>query len=72
MSALLDKAVDRARRLPADQQDAIAALMLDEIASEALWDGAFAQSQDLLERMAAQADQEERKGTTMPLDLGDP
>lgn len=71
MSALLDKAVDRARRLPVDQQDAIAALMLDEIANEALWDDAFAQSQDLLERLAAQADQEDRNGTTLALDLGD-
>lgn len=61
MSALLDKAIDQARRLPADQQEAIAAIVLAEIADEARWDERFAGPQDVLERMATQADEKDRR-----------
>ena len=60
MRALLDKAIDQARRLPADQQEAIAAIVLAEIADEARWDERFAASQDGLERMATQVAEENR------------
>ena len=71
MSALLNKAIDQARRLPADQQEAIAAIVLAEIADEARWDERFAESQDVLERMATQADEEDRRGSTEALDPDD-
>ena len=67
VSPLLDKAIDQARQLPTDQQDVIAALMLDEIDHERRWDSTFARSQDVLERLAAQADEEDRRGRTKPL-----
>ena len=71
MSALLDKATDEAHRLPADRQEATAAIMLAEIADEARWDERFAGSQDVLERMATQADEEDRRGSTEALDPDD-
>lgn len=67
MSPLLEKAVEQARRLRDDQQDAIAAFLIAEIADETRWDEAFERSHDILERMAAQADEEDRLGKTQPL-----
>ena len=71
MSALLDKTIDEAHRLPAERQEAIAAIVLAEIADEARWDERFAGSQDALERMATQADEEDRRGSTEALDPDD-
>ena len=68
MSELFDRAVDRVRQLPADLQNAIAALILDEIEDDARWDAAFANSPDALEQLAAQADEEDRRGLTEVLD----
>lgn len=62
MTVLLERAVEKARMLPDDQQDALAALLLDEIEDEARWDEAFArpESHDVLARMAAEAMAENR------------
>ncbi len=68
MTALLEKAVARARELPDEEQDALAALILAEIEDEARWDEAFAGSQDLLARMADEAMQEHRADHTRDLD----
>ncbi|MXX10022.1 MAG: hypothetical protein F4201_09475 [Nitrospira sp. SB0677_bin_15] len=64
MSEPFDKAIARARQLPADRQNAIATLILDEIEDDARWDVAFANSPDVLEQLAVQADDEDRKGLT--------
>ena len=69
MTKLLEKAVAEATKLPDADQDALAQLLLDEIASERRWDDRFARSQDLLERMAAEALAEHAAGATTPLDL---
>ncbi len=68
MSELLDRAVEQAKRLPIDQQNAIAALILEEIEDEQHWHAAFARSSDALEQLAAEAEQEDRKGLTEALD----
>ena len=68
MSELFDRAVARVRQLPTEQQNAIAALILDEIEDDARWDAAFADSPGALEQLAAQADEEDRKGLTEVLD----
>jgi aspartate/glutamate racemase len=39
--------------LSPDQQDQIAQIILDELADEQRWDEAFANSQDMLARLAA-------------------
>ncbi len=68
MSEMLDRAVEQAKRLPVDQQDAIAAIIMEEIVDEQRWHAAFARSQDTLEQLAAEAEQEDREGLTEALD----
>lgn len=68
MTKMLEKAVARVKQLPEDQQNAIAALILEEIEDEARWDAAFARSPDILTRLAAEAEEEDRKGLTEDLD----
>ena len=53
MSQLLDRAVAEARKLPGPEQDAIAAIILEEIQDERLWDEAFARSPAKLAAMKA-------------------
>jgi hypothetical protein len=68
MTELLQKAFDEAAKLPREEQDALASLVLDELASEARWTDAFAKSQDKLTRLAEEARAEFRQGITKPLD----
>ncbi|MDZ4717322.1 MAG: hypothetical protein SH847_02550 [Roseiflexaceae bacterium] len=52
MTALLEQALAEVHKLPPDQQDAIAALILEELTDEETWKRAFDQSQDALARLA--------------------
>jgi hypothetical protein len=52
MTQLLEKALAEVQKLPDSDQDAIAAMILDELADERRWDEAFARSQDQLGRLA--------------------
>jgi hypothetical protein len=55
MTPLLEQAFEKARELPAPEQDTIAAIILEEIADETRWDEAFAHSQDRLAELAKKA-----------------
>ena len=66
MTQLLDKAVAEAAKLPEQEQDALAAILLAEIQSEERWTETFAKSQDLLEELAAEARAEHEAGETKP------
>jgi hypothetical protein len=68
MGRLLEKVIAETAKLPEDEQEAFAALMLAELESERRWDALFARSQDVLARMAEEARQEYRAGLTEPLD----
>jgi len=68
MTELLEKAIERMKKLEASEQDAIAAQILEELEDEEKWDTAFAQSQDLLALLAAQAMEEDQAGNTEVLD----
>ena len=68
MTALLEKAIARAAALPRREQEAIGALILEEIASEARWDAQFAGSQDALARLAGEALSEFNEGKTLPFE----
>jgi hypothetical protein len=68
MTTLFEKAIAKVSALPDDQQDALATLLLEEIEDEDRWDTAFADSQDLLARMAAEAMEEHHAGRTRDLD----
>jgi hypothetical protein len=62
MTQLLEKAMTAVNRLAADQQDTIAALILDELADERKWDDAFAGSQDKLAVLAKKARADRKAG----------
>lgn len=68
MTELLQKAIDEIAKLPATEQDALAALILEELASEQRWDKAFADSADVLARLSDEAIAEYRRGETHLLD----
>jgi hypothetical protein len=68
MNTRLEEASAQAAQLPPDEQEALAALLLDEIASERLWDQAFAQSQNQIAKLADEALTEFQEGRTVLLD----
>jgi hypothetical protein len=69
MTELLKKAFDEAEKLTPAEQDALAETLLEEIASEVSWRGAFAESdREGLNRLAAEALQEHAGQRTEPLD----
>lgn len=55
MTTLLEQALAEVKKLSETDQDAIAELILDELADDARWDAAFAQSQHSLANLAAKA-----------------
>lgn len=67
MTQLLEKALSEVAKLPASEQDAVAALVLEELASERRWSSSFAKSQDLLAELADEALTEHAAGQTKPL-----
>jgi hypothetical protein len=68
MTELLQKAFAEAAKLPSDEQDALAALLLKEIESEQRWTEAFAKSEGKLAELADEAIAEFRAGKTKPLE----
>ena len=55
MTRMLERAIAEANELPDSEQDAIATLILEQIADDRAWDEAFARSQEPLARLAAKA-----------------
>ena len=70
MTHLLEKAFAEASRLPEREQDAIAEIVMAELASEGRWKGLFEGSQDVLTELAEEALAEHRAGKTKPLKDG--
>lgn len=69
MTQLLEKAFAAAARLPDEEQDVVAALVLEELDAERLWDEKFARSQAQLAGLAAAALADHASGKTRPLKL---
>jgi len=67
MTQLLEKALNEVAKLPPAEQDALAAILLEELASEKKWSELFAQSQDVLAKLAEEALAEHRAGKSTPL-----
>ena len=67
MTHLLEKAFAEASRLPEREQDAIAEIVMAELASEGRWKELFEGSQDVLAELAEEALAEHRAGKTKPL-----
>jgi len=62
MSQLLEQAVAEARKLPAAEQDAIAAIILEEMEDDRRWEESLARSPDKLAALAARAEEQVQAG----------
>ena len=69
MTKLLEQSFSAVSKLSEEEQDAIATLIMEELASERQWAEAFSKSQDELAKLAEEALEEFRKGKTKPWDL---
>lgn len=68
MTQALSDAIAKAAKLPDEEQDVLATILLEEIQSEARWQSLFSDSASLLEAMAAEAIQDLESGRVRPLD----
>jgi hypothetical protein len=66
MTQLLEKVLAEIAKLAPPEQDAIAAILLEELASEQRWSKSFEKSQDLLSMLADEALVEDQAGLTKP------
>lgn len=55
MTKLLEKAFEEASKLPELEQNALARWLIDEIISEKKWEKEFADTEDVLEKLAEEA-----------------
>jgi hypothetical protein len=62
MTQLLEQALTKVRQLPPSEQDAIAAIILDELDDEQRWEQAFGSSQEELARLAKRVREDIRFG----------
>ena len=67
MTSLFQEAVQKAMGLPDEQQNALAAILLQEIESEKRWQESFASSPGILDKLAEEALEEDRLGRTVDL-----
>lgn len=67
MTHALSSAVAKVAELPPDEQDVLAAILLEEIDSEQRWSQSFEKSQAVLESLASEAFAEFKAGRTKPL-----
>jgi hypothetical protein len=67
MTDLLEKALKEVKKLPPSEQDAVAAILLQELAAEQRWSDSFEKSQDALEKLAQEALVEHRAGRAKPM-----
>jgi hypothetical protein len=69
MTALLQRAVAEIEKLPAEDQDAIAARLLAEVDDERQWDTRLASTtDDQWDRLVAEVRRDVAAGGTLPLD----
>jgi hypothetical protein len=68
VTRLLEKAFTEVSKLPEQEQDTLAAIIFEELASERRWEEAFAASGEVLAQLADEALAEHRAGMTQELD----
>ncbi|MBI5745962.1 MAG: hypothetical protein HZA13_03050 [Nitrospirae bacterium] len=69
MTRLLEKAFKEASKLPFVEQNALAKWVLEELDAEKKWEQIFAESEDVLDRLADEVLDVYREGKTKPLDI---
>ena len=68
MTTVLEAALAQVAKLPPEEQDVLATLLLDEMQSEQRWAKTLSESQSVLKSLAAEALAEHRAGKTKSLD----
>lgn len=68
MTPTLEIAFAEAAKLPLDEQEAVAAWLLAELAAERRWNDLFQRAPDILSTLADEAVAEWQAGRTQPLD----
>ncbi|MFM9047326.1 MAG: hypothetical protein ACKOOH_06655 [Cyanobium sp.] len=68
MFQALSAAVASAAKLPEEEQNVLAAILLEEMESENCWSALFSESQNLLEQMANEAIHDFQSGQVHPFD----
>lgn len=68
MTELLERVIAQLKTLPDDEQNAIAAMILEEIEDDRRWDESFSRSPNILAKLAAFAMAEYRAGQPQELD----
>ena len=69
MTKLLQKAFHEVSKLPEAEQNVFAKWLLEELASDRRWEKTFAESEDVLSKLAEDALKQHRKGRTKPLNI---
>ncbi len=69
MTQLLEKAFKEASKLPVVDQNSLAKWVLEELEAEKKWELMFAESEDVLDKLADEAITAHKKGKTKPLDI---
>jgi len=69
MTKALKRAFEAAAKLPDQDQDALAAAILEELVADERWEAALGADPGALEGLADEALNEHRQGRTKPLDL---
>ncbi len=69
MTQLLEQAFEEASKLSELEQNVLARWLIDEIISERRWEKAFAESEDVLDKLADEALEEYEQGKTKPRDV---
>ena len=69
MTPLLNKALSEIYKLPPEEQDAIAAVILEELEDEQRWNKAFTESQDELAQLAHKARADIKAGHSQKMDI---
>ena len=67
MNKMLERAIAEVARLPEDEQETIACLMLEEVEAERGWDERFARSENKLAELARRAKAQHARGESTPL-----
>jgi hypothetical protein len=67
MTKALEEVIREVSKLSEEEQDALAEAIRAELLSDEEWERSFADSQDVLERLADEALAEHRAGRTKPL-----
>lgn len=69
MTKLLEKAFKKASGLPGVEQNALARWLLEELEAEKKWEITFAESENILDKLADEAVEEHKEGRTRTLDI---